>query len=142
MGTVREEHKCKKWFKKQPDPRPFLEYLEPCPCTLRQAWLDERFTPEPNWRSKSRPCAISTFTSIDGWEQKCCYSKDWGALIVGHPGGGTPHRYSRFKYGDHTRSDVIGYDLCCVQSAMCGLYYQKRPSDDCSRYEPPEWSKC
>lgn len=145
MGTARAEQKCRAWFKKQPDPRPFLEYLEPCPCTARQAWRDERFIPEANWWRKSVRCAYSTFPSIDGWEQKCCYSTDWrswGALIVGFPGGGTPHRYDRFwNYRDHIESDVKSYAWCCVESALCHLYYEKRPSGDCSQYVPPEWSK-
>jgi len=141
--------KCKNWFKEQPDPRPFLEYIEPCPCTSRQAWFDERFTPEKSysrwdWNDDRRPCAISTFTSIDGWEQKCCYSHhypQWGALLVGHPGGGYAHRFSKIQAsGDHLTYDVKGYQRCCVDTNLCRLFYQKRPSDDCRRYQPPEWS--
>ncbi|XP_031551446.1 mucin-like protein isoform X2 [Actinia tenebrosa] len=133
--------KCKSWFKKEPDPRPVLEYLEPCPCTFFQAQWDERFDVQEGWRGKSEVCAYSTFTSIDGWQQKCCYSNDGrsnGALIVGHPGGGSALRK---KYVKNVISDDDKfYDRCCVQTAMCHLYYQRRPSDNCKQYEPPEWS--
>ncbi|XP_031570637.1 uncharacterized protein LOC116304951 isoform X2 [Actinia tenebrosa] len=135
------ERNCKLRFKSEPDPRPYLEYLEPCPCTFFQARWDERFMVQDDWRDKSRVCAYSTFTSIDGWQQKCCYFNDWrsnGALIVGHPGGGSALRekYDKNPISNENRF----YEWCCVQTTMCHLYYQRRPSDDCKQYEPPEWS--
>ncbi|XP_031574157.1 mucin-like protein isoform X2 [Actinia tenebrosa] len=136
-GQSSEQH-CKSWFKMQPDPRPYLEYLEPCPCTFFQARWDERFNVEEDWRGKSKICAYSTFTSKDGWQQECCYSNDWrsnGALIVGHPGGG-----GALRENYETNEVNNAYDWCCAQSTMCHLYYQRRPSDDCKQYEPPEWS--
>jgi len=134
------EMECKKWFKEQPDPRPFLEYIEPCPCTSRQAWFDERFRPNlatrSSWNNERKPCATSEFASDDGWDQKCCYSHDhlqWGTLIIGYPGGG----YA-FRYKDNPNNR---YTQCCIHSTLCKLFYQRLPSDDCKRYEPPEWSK-
>ncbi|XP_031551134.1 mucin-like protein [Actinia tenebrosa] len=138
------ESKCKKWFKEQPDPRPMIENLEHCPCTRRQAWWDERFNlPVANWWQDSDNCASLISRKDDSWGQTCCYSNDWrsrGALIVGHPGGGRAQRYTREKQWQFYISEELSYMYCCINSNLCHLYYQKRPSDDCSRYEPPEWS--
>ena len=48
LGKLNARQECIDWFKAQPDPRFYTEYIEPCPCVLRQAWWDERFT--VNWR--------------------------------------------------------------------------------------------
>lgn len=140
------ESSCKEWFKKQPDPRPNTENLEPCPCTRRQAWWDERFyLPVANWREDTDKCALLIARTDDSWGQRCCYFNDWisrGALIVGHPGGGSAQRIilTMTTQTDFFQSEVQSYEDCCVNSNLCHLFYQKRPSDDCSRYEPPEWS--
>lgn len=145
LGKRNERQECIKWFKAQPDPRFFTEFLEPCPCSFRQAWWDERFT--VNWRDWPRLCGYAQFPSKDGWGQECCYSSDWdswGALLVGSPGGGSAHRYHKLTQkwkAKHESSDVLGYQKCCVNTDMCDLYYKRRPSDDCGNYVVPEWSK-
>lgn len=122
-----------------------VENLEPCPCTRRQAWWDERFDlPVANWWQDTDKCASLISRKDDSWGQTCCYSNDWrsrGALIVGNPGGGRAQRYTQAKQGQFYTSEAKSYMDCCIDSNLCHLYYQKRPSDDCSRYEPPEWSK-
>ena len=145
LGRLSARQECIDWFKAQPDPQFYTEYLEPCPCILRQAWGDERFT--VNWRDWPRMCGYAQFPSPDGWGQECCYStnwQSWGALLVGNPGGGSAHRYHKLTEGlraRHDSSDVQGYQKCCVNSDLCDLYYRRRPSDDCRDYVAPEWSK-
>ena len=162
LGKPSARQECIKWYKAQPDPRFYTEYLEPCPCSFRQAWWDERFTVNwrdwqrqawwdewftVNWRDWPRLCGYAQFPSIDGWGQECCYSSDWdswGALLVGNPGGGSAHRYHRQTQkwrAKHDSSDVLGYQKCCVKTDLCDLYYKRRPSDDCGNYVVPEWSK-
>ena len=143
LGKRNARQECIKWFKAQPDPRFYTEYLEPCPCSFRQASWDERFTVR-DWQ---RLCGYAQFPSPDGWGQECCYSSDRdsrGALLVGNPGGGSAHRYHKLtqKWSTkHDSSDVMGYQKCCVNTDMCDLYYKRRPSDDCRNYVVPEWSK-
>lgn len=145
LGKLNARQECIDWFKAQPDPRFYTEYIEPCPCVLRQAWWDERFT--VNWRDWPRMCGYAQFPSPHGWGQECCYStnwKSWGALLVGNTGGGSAHRYHKLTEelrAKYDSSDVQGYQKCCVNSDLCDLYYKRRPSDNCGNYVVPEWSK-
>ncbi|XP_022801634.1 protein sidekick-2-like [Stylophora pistillata] len=68
LGKRNARQECIDWFKVQPDPRFYTEDLEPCPCILRQAWWDERFS--INWRDWPRMCAYAQFPSPDGWGQE------------------------------------------------------------------------
>ncbi|XP_022801631.1 mucin-like protein isoform X3 [Stylophora pistillata] len=144
LGKLSARQECIDWFKAQPDPRFYTEYLEPCPCILRQARWDERFT--VNWRDWPRMCGYAQFPSSAGWGQECCYStnwQSWGALLVGSHGGGSAHRYHKLTKelrAKYDSSDVRGYQKCCVNSDLCDLYYRRRPSDDCGDYVVPEWS--
>ncbi|RMX36464.1 hypothetical protein pdam_00010052, partial [Pocillopora damicornis] len=144
LGKLNARQECIDWFKAQPDPRFYTEYIEPCPCVLRQAWWDERFT--VNWRDWPRMCGYAQFPSPHGWGQECCYStnwQSWGALLVGNTGGGSAHRYHKLTEelrAKHDSSDVQGYQKCCVNSDLCDLYYKRRPSDNCGNYVVPEWS--
>ena len=126
-----------------------------CPCSLWQAWFDRRFIWD--WRSLwPKLCFRSVRSKTLKYDipkqgnvtltitQLCCYSTqwpgDWGALKIGPPDG------SRVKVESfHNRSndveglftDLEAYKYCCVDTTLCRLFYQHRPSDDCSRYEPP-----
>ena len=37
----------------------------------------------------------------------------------------------------HFSHDLVPYLDCCLFSDNCGKYFEKRPSDDGSKYEPP-----
>ena len=37
----------------------------------------------------------------------------------------------------HFSHDLVPYLDCCLFSDNCGKYFEKRPSDDGSNYEPP-----
>ena len=142
-GQLNAKQKCINWFKEQPDPRHYTSYLEPCPCSFRQARMDERFS--FNWREWPKLCAYSSFPSVDGWGQECCYSTDWtswGALILHYPACGSSHMYHKFTASEkHKLNDVFGYEQCCMKSSLCDLYYKRRPVDDCKEFQPLEWSE-
>ena len=140
--------KCLRWFNSQPDPGSYRDAVEPCPCTLRQAFFDERF----QWTAPEAPftfCVYTRFPSAANRGRQCCYHtrRDgrFGALIVGYPNGGVIHRYhklaSRSLALKHQLSDVLGFKYCCVQSKLCERFYRRRPSEGCENYLPPVWSK-
>lgn len=64
--------------------------------------------------------------------------------MTGPPGGGSLDVVSpdKSKIG-HFLHDVVPWIACCKFSFVdnCGKYYQKRPSDDGSRYIPPPVGK-
>jgi hypothetical protein len=41
----------------------------------------------------------------------------------------------------HLLLDVLPWYACCRSTENCGKYYERRPSDDGSRYEPPPIGK-
>ena len=75
------------------------------------------------------------FSSVSGAGQQCCYNGD--SLIVGPPGGGTLNVESPEKsFWHHMGRDVLPWYACCKFTENCGKYYERRPSDDGSRYVP------
>ena len=131
-----------------------------CPCTVWQAVLDRgRFVwdwrqfPWPKWCFRSRRFKYFYHYSTDfGWvifktRQLCCYStelKDWGALKIGPPDGSrivVEPSYYWSKRVEEVFSDLEAYDVCCVDTPLCNLFYLYRPSDTCRLYRPPRRRK-
>ncbi|XP_033128004.1 uncharacterized protein LOC117125583 [Anneissia japonica] len=112
-----------------------------CPCTSTQANADSNFV-NANFlnfffHKGAEDCFRSTTSTQAGSGQQCCYGKD-GNILVGPPGGGTADRYSPADhFWLHQAYDVLPYIACCKLSNNCDKYYKKRPSDDCSDYDPP-----
>ena len=78
--------------------------------------------------------------SATGAGQQCCY--DGNSLIVGPPGGGSLDVVSPEKsFWGHVGRDVLPWYACCKFTENCGKYYERRPSDDGSRYVPPPIGK-
>ena len=79
-----------------------------------------------------------------GSGQQCCYRQD-GRLIVGPGSGGTIDLVAPNDLTSavrHFYEDIIPAIFCCKGHAIesqvtCQLYYNHRPSDDGSRYNPP-----
>ena len=71
-------------------------------------------------------------------EQECCYGNG-GNLIAGIPNGGTTKRVSKaINRVEHFWEEVRPFLLCCGGLAPnCGLYFDRRPSDNGSRFNPP-----
>ncbi|XP_073233536.1 mucin-like protein [Porites lutea] len=117
-----------------------------CPCSLSQALLDRRFFPDW-WFTGRDGCFITRRPVLFDEErktvmrQRCCYSIEFGSLLIGPPNGGrlylTPfeHRWNAQKV--FYDSDQQAYEFCCFGSALCDLFYSYRPSDDCAEYRVP-----
>lgn len=118
--------------------------LPPCPCTSDQARADVgNFVSDQNSQlSFYHPGASSCYRSLnnDRSGQQCCYGSD-GNILVGPPGGGTADAVApdgiSFSTVGHFFLDVVPFFACCKFSDNCDTYYENRPSDDCSDYEPP-----
>lgn len=140
---------CLRWYSREPDKDSYSDEPDPCPCTGVQAFFDERY----QWVEPDFPftyCFYTRFSSSDGRGRKCCYyisQERFAALVIGFPGGGSVNRFHKLTPSlqeNHTRSDVKGFQHCCLKAKgpfMCEKYYERRPSEGCEKYEPPEWSK-
>lgn len=152
LGTFSKLCKC--WNKRQPSDekiKEIVDSLPPCrplaPLTPEGKFPDgfDSFTVDggcnPNGNIIEKGCvfhpgAKACYRSepLNGHDQQCCYSND-GKLLVGPPGGGTLDMSTGFM---HVFDDVLPYLVCCRFSKQCDLYYQKRPSDDGSRWHPTQ----
>ncbi len=62
--------------------------------------------------------------------------------MVGPPGAGSLDVVSPEKgFWGHLGRDVLPWFACCKFNENCGKYYERRPSDDGSRYIPPPIGK-
>jgi hypothetical protein len=93
------------------------------------------------WMQKFHPRASKCFTQtiVASGEpgQECCYDDD-GNLLVGSPDGGSANLYAPVdfdSYHKYIQNDVIPNVFCCPRT--CVGYYDRRPSDDGSNYQPP-----
>ena len=77
-----------------------------------------------------------------GSGQQCCYQQN-GSLIIGPGSGGTIDSVAPnglINSVRHFFEDIIPAVFCCnlhTSQVTCRLYYDNRPSDDGSRYNPP-----
>ena len=84
------------------------------------------------------------FRDNQGSGNECCYKRD-GSLLVGHPHGGSMNKVdpqgTQMDYWNTIRmyykEDIVPYLLCCTTASVCYLYYERRPSDNGTRYRPP-----
>ena len=67
--------------------------------------------------------------------QECCYNRQ-GNLLVGGPFGGSANAQPSSAWENHFVFDLSPFISCCVMNARYTEYYEKRPSDNCSLYEP------
>lgn len=144
---------CTKWFEDQPSDEKIQEIMDSLPPCRPSVPLDEngRFPDRfdsfsidescnPNGNSIDQECAFHPGSKacyrsqppLNNRDQQCCYTAD-ARLLVGPPGGGTLDMSAGFS---HVFVDVLPYLLCCRYSNHCDLYYQKRPSDNGSRWKP------
>ena len=77
--------------------------------------------------------------SATGAGQQCCYN-NFGNLMMGKPNAGSLDRFhpnAGLPVISHFFHDLVPYQDCCRLSDSCDKYYEKRPSDDGSRYQAP-----
>ena len=141
---------CDSWFERQPEPDIYFKNLPPCipnispnfPLTLNGFTRDETCNPSNPFlcdvfQPNSTGCYISTATGLNGSGQQCCYNSQ-GRLTIGYPSGGTLDLVSgNSNKSGHFLLDVLPFINCCKLSAKCEKYYQKRPSDNSSRWRAP-----
>ena len=69
-------------------------------------------------------------------------SPEFGALITSGIDGGSLLTWNPFtNYQDYLKYDRQLKDACCGIAGLCKMYYERRPSQDCTGYEPPVRSK-
>lgn len=128
------DSECLKWVTKQDSSGSWNADLPSCPCTQEQARSDQRFS---FWWGANPNCAVFVWSRPSTTE--CCYDST-GALIVGPNTGGSYRLFNPIYDQDSYQSqDLIPQQQCCMnssQGAFCEMYYQYRPSDDCSGYQP------
>lgn len=147
-GEEDSDFNCVVWLEKHELDLDFTNSTkpDPCPCTLDQARVDDRYT----WVESIFPytrCYYTVRRSSNNHGRKCCYfinANKLGALIIGPRRGGTIDRFHKLVpelKDDHTESDVLGFQYCCIgaikRARLCKLYYQLRPSEGCEAYVPP-----
>ena len=127
---------CYKWSHEQTRSYYIPSSLS-CPCTYQQALLDWRFWFGYFWGVSSRPHCATLLFSQQQRTTECCYDSE-GSLIIGPNGGGSYLQYSPlFNYQQYFMADSLPYEYCCIQSKLCQLYFEHRPSSDCYQYSPP-----
>ena len=67
--------------------------------------------------------------------QECCYNRQ-GNLLVGGPYGGSANAQPSSAWENHFVFDLSPFLSCCVIESRYSEYYEKRPSDNCSRFRP------
>jgi hypothetical protein len=157
VQVMRKE--CDKWFRQQPDGGDLLKDTVPCPPTLDQARLPNSGLEEVNRQSIFQATKYADLSHAyyhpmtdicfqqrsvqrgpSSAGQECCYNSQ--GLVVGPPGGGSVNRQAPVDFMSsvkHITEDFIPFLYCCKagQYSQCDKYYQKRPSDDGTRYQPP-----
>ena len=125
---------------------PFWQlFVQPCPCTLRQALTDFRFVQVGSSLDQAlgRVCFVSFFGGFAGQQSECCYRASFfgrfipffffgtfggGSLITQPPLAGSANRFhSLFNPINHEQFDVIPHRQCCLDSDLCNLYFERRP---------------
>lgn len=158
--------KCNEWYNKQPsneEIQAIMESLPPCwplvPLTSSNKFPNEfgEFSIDmacnPNWEIIWNVPLLGSFVNCkhhaphayacyranspgSPYRQQCCYNST-GGLLVGPPSGGTLDLSNDLVI--HYYKDVLSHNWCCKHDNQedCEKYYEKRPSDDGSRWVRP-----
>lgn len=147
------ESRCKKWHQKEPNPDTFRgdPSMQPCPSSLTQAMVDRgRFMSDEECNPQNRDgcdryhkgafqCFLMVNPSATGSGQQCCFNR-LGNLMMGQPDAGSldrVHPNAGLPVISHFFHDKVPYEDCCRNSKNCEKYFEKRPSDDGSKYQAP-----
>ncbi|XP_073244634.1 uncharacterized protein [Porites lutea] len=147
------DERCKIWHQKEPNPGEFKDdpSMQPCPRSITQAMADRgRFMSDEECNPSNRDgcsrfhegavhCFKMVNPSAKGAGQQCCYNS-FGNLMMGKPNAGSldrVHPNAGLPVISHFFHDLVPYQDCCRLSDSCDKYYEKRPSDDGSKYQAP-----
>jgi len=140
-----DETKCRKWVKFQEDNLKSLitqSFLPRCPCSLFQALFDSRFFFSDPF-TENICFNSSVITPITGnlvsgvLFQRCCYSPQFGALVVDEvDAGSVVFEKGKTTLPDDVLDDFAAKQVCCYNSPNCDKFYSVRPSQDCTGYLP------
>lgn len=132
---------CYSWYVQDPGaPKDALH----CPPTVQKAQQDSRFEPVddlPLYNPEADTGFRQRNPSPSGAGQRCVYKN--GNLLVGPPSGGNVRSVSpngKSGMNGHFVADLLPWYTCCAlikNQTACALYYERRPSDDGSKYVPP-----
>ena len=134
LSHTEADQSCKQWIDKENEnEKTWYADLPPCPCVIQQAQQD--------WRYRFFSWGVSESCAVAGdflATTECCYNVSTGALLVDPPSAGGYRRYSPiFSRSLYTEDTVKPHQYCCESgSNMCDAYYNLRPIDDCSGYQP------
>ena len=150
LSKINPDNLCKEWFSTQPDPKKIINALPPCwrkiPYTRDNSFpnqfgafkIDSSCNPDKPGNCfilhRGAKTCYRSIANFNGAGQQCCYSENY-ELLVGLPGGGTLDLAHSDNGVKHFTIDVYPFFLCCKLSDNCKLYYEKRPSDDGSRWQ-------
>jgi hypothetical protein len=158
---------CQKWFAQDSQSTAWHTYLQPCPCTLNQSYVDfGRFLPTPdcnllNYNSPggcprnpgAMACYQSTNVTSFGSSNRCCYNKYGNLMYTGDgangsisqrasPNGQVPYVLSPYVPSiSDWQIDLLPWYYCCQWQSSAydcfNLYMSVRQTQDCVNYNVP-----
>ncbi|XP_076831604.1 mucin-4 [Brachyhypopomus gauderio] len=145
VASFDSQRQCQMWAVKEPEPSEWALGLTPCPCTRAQALEDLGFGPETlpwagaalrvkdlrnlRWGGGGGQVFQSILFNKQRAGKRCVYDPQ-GPLLAGY----SERYFSDDKTQDHIDKDLMPFQWCCMQSALCNLYLAKRPLDRCQGF--------
>ena len=152
---------CKKWYSGEPNATVFLRETRDCPCRIPTHFAEKLSDGAHTWLTDSgcvaskQPNTCSYHKGAHGCYRhgykskgpgaQCCYDREGNWIKDEFAGGGTLDRerapdniLNLIQWNAHNKHDVIPWNNCCKEpgmpTAVCILYYEKRPSGNCKVY--------
>ncbi|XP_072166031.1 sushi domain-containing protein 2-like [Diadema setosum] len=156
--------KCSDWITEDDSKgTTFQNGLPACPCDVEQAREDigafvvdidcfeNGETSDCEGHGEAQYCIVSSYASNEGAGTNCCYdengllmyagnTKDAGMSARSHIRGASPYMQADLVPElSHWTNDLIAKEFCCewATETQCYEYRTRRPTTDCSGYEPP-----
>ena len=142
---------CREWYNREPDPQPTMLALSACwrLLTLVNGNFPDGFgdfkqdttcntqnSDSCSFFQNGAKACYRSISQVNGAGKQCCFSAD-NRLLVGPTGGGSMDAGHPDFPLNHFIKDNVPFFMCCKFSNNCNLYYEKRPSDDGSRWTAP-----
>ncbi|XP_053243294.1 mucin-4 isoform X2 [Podarcis raffonei] len=132
---VNYRRRCLDWFSHEGQPSAWNKDLPPCPCSLQQGLLDDRFSRSKKGLPDSRLTMLySSAPNKYGAGVRCLYNSK-NQLVEGHQ----ERVWKSSRSSPNSDEELKLYDWCCNQTGnlqFCDKYSQKRPKIGCDGYRP------